>query len=80
MNESVEYRPPLADYFEDLERRYGDQFSFDRLSAEELETVERLAREAIENDPRVSPVEKKNLAPLLTLVEMQRRKRGATRH
>ena len=80
MSETAEYRPPLADYFEDLERRYGDQFSFDRLSMEELDTVERLARDAIDNDPRISAVEKKNLTPLLTLIDMQRRKRNASRH
>jgi hypothetical protein len=80
MSETAEYRPPLADYFDDLERRYGDQFNFDRLSMEELETIERLARDAIDNDPRISAVEKKNLTPLLTLVDMQRRKRNAARH
>jgi hypothetical protein len=77
MSDAAEYRPPLADYFDDLEKRYGDQFNFDRLSIEELETIERLARDAIDNDPRVSAVEKKNLTPLLTLVDMQRRKRAA---
>ena len=80
MSETAEYRPPLADYFEDLERRYGDQFNFDRLSLEELDTIERLARDAIVNDPRISAVEKKNLTPLLTLIDMQRRKRNASRH
>ena len=80
MSETAEYRPPLADYFEDLERRYGDQFNFDRLSMEELDTVERLARDAIDNDPHISAVEKKNLTPLLTLIDMQRRKRNASRH
>ncbi|APZ43980.1 hypothetical protein [Acidihalobacter ferrooxydans] len=77
---AAEYRPPLADYFDELERRYGDQFSFDKLNDEELATVERLTREAIEHDPRVSAVEKKNLAPLLTLLDMQRGKRKAARH
>ena len=80
MSETAEYRPPLADYFEDLERRYGDQFNFDRLNLEELDTIERLARDAIDNDPRISAVEKKNLTPLLTLIDMQRRKRNASRH
>jgi hypothetical protein len=80
MSEAAEYRPPLADYFDDLEKRYGDQFNFDRLSLEELDTIERLARNAIDTDPRVSTVEKKNLTPLLTLVDMQKRKRGGARH
>ncbi|MEJ2655123.1 MAG: hypothetical protein P8Z69_07460 [Acidihalobacter sp.] len=80
MSEAAEYRPPLADYFDDLEKRYGDQFNFDRLSLEELDTIERLARDAIDNDSRVSTVEKKNLTPLLTLVDMQKRKRSGPRH
>ncbi len=70
-----EYRPPLADYFDVLEQRHGDQFSFDNLSEEELASLARLARDAIENDPHVSTVEKKNLGPLLTLIDMQQQKR-----
>ena len=77
MNKAADYRPPLADYFDELERRYGGDLDFTRLSLDELKTVERLARDAIERDPNVTRVEKKNLAPLLTLVNMHRRKRRA---
>lgn len=76
MNTTSDYQPPLAHYFSELEARYGDAFSFDRLNDEELLELERLGRDAIERDPRVSTVEKANLKPLLTLIEMQRRKRG----
>lgn len=76
MNATSDYQPPLAAYFDELETRYGDQFSFDRLSDEELLTLERLGRDAIERDRKISAVEKANLKPLLTLVEMHRRKRG----
>ena len=73
------YRPPLADYFDSLERQHGARFSFDRLREDELQTLARLARDAIAHDPLVSAVEKKNLGPLLTLIDLQlqKRRRGA---
>lgn len=77
MSKIVDYRPPLADYFNELERRHGAELDFSRLSLKELETIQRLALDAIERDPNVTQVEKKNLAPLLTLVDMHRRKRYA---
>ena len=74
-----EYRPPLADLFDQLEEKYGDasgEFSFDSLSDEELLQVERLGRKAIYEDPNVTAQEKINLQPLLQLVDKQRAKRG----
>lgn len=76
---SDDYRPPLADYFDQMEKKYGDGFTFDRLDDEELVTMERLGRDAIERDPRVTWQEKKNLGSLITLIEMQRQKRGLNR-
>lgn len=69
------YRPPLADYFDELEDRYGEAFSFDRLTDSELQEVERLGRDAIEQDPNVTEVEKVNLRPLLMVIEQQQAKR-----
>ncbi|MFP4560816.1 MAG: hypothetical protein ACLFRB_09305 [Thiohalorhabdus sp.] len=74
-----DYRPALADYFDQLEAKYADgngDFSFDALSDEELLEVERLGRHAIYEDPQVTAQEKINLKPLLLLVEKQREKRG----
>jgi len=70
------YRPAIADYFDQLEADYGEEFSFDRLSDEELLELERLGRHAIEQDEQVRADEKKALQPLLQLIDMQRRKRG----
>ncbi|MEJ2508642.1 MAG: hypothetical protein P8009_04020 [Gammaproteobacteria bacterium] len=70
------YRPAIADYFDQLEAAYGDDFSFDRLSDEELLELERLGRHAIEQDEQVRADEKKALQPLLQLIDMQRKKRG----
>ena len=71
-----DYRPPIADYFDRLEAAYGEEFSFDRLSDEELLELERLGRHSIERDERVTAGEKKALQPLLQLIDMQRKKRG----
>ena len=70
------YRPPLADYFDEIEAKYGEDFTFDKLTDDELQTLERLGRHAIDQDQRVTWQEKQNLAPLITLIEIQRRKRG----
>lgn len=70
------YKPPVANYFETLEARYGDNFSFDRLSDSELLELERLGRQAIEIDPLVTSTEKQMLAPLLTLTAKQKQKRN----
>lgn len=72
---SDDYQPPLAEYFNRMEAKYGEGFSFDALSDDELSTLERLGRHAIEEDPRVSRQEKRNLAPLITLIGIQRSKR-----
>ncbi|SFD61375.1 hypothetical protein SAMN05660831_01988 [Thiohalospira halophila DSM 15071] len=74
-----DYRPALADYFDELEARYADangDFSFDSLSDEELLKIEELARHAIYEDGQVTTQEKLNLQPLLDLVGKQRAKRG----
>lgn len=74
-----DYRPPLADYWDEMAAKYGDasgDFSFDQLTDAELLELERLGRQAIHEDPRVTSQEKINLQPLLTLVEKQRAKRG----
>jgi len=74
-----DYRPPLADYWDRMEAKYGDasgDFTFDQLSDDELLEMERLGRQAIYEDPNVTSQEKINLQPLLMLVEKQRTKRG----
>jgi len=76
---SDDYRPPLADFWDQMEAKYGDSsgdFSFDSLSDDELLEMERLGRHAINEDPKVTGQEKINLQPLLMLVEKQRTKRG----
>jgi len=74
-----DYRPPLADYWDRMEAKYGDasgDFSFDKLSDDELLEMERLGRQAIYQDQQVTSQEKINLQPLLSLIEKQRAKRG----
>jgi hypothetical protein len=75
---SDDYRPPMADYFDELEARYGADFMFDRLADEELMEFRRLAREAVERDPKVTAEEKKALTPLVELLDRIRIKRGLT--
>lgn len=74
------YRPKLADYFDEMEIKYGHDFSFDRLTDEELLTLEHLGRHAVDEDVQVTWQDKQNLAPLITLIELQRAKRGLRRH
>jgi hypothetical protein len=76
MSTDENYRPPLADYFDSLESRYGEGFNFEKLSDEELTELERLGRDAVERDPKVSAVEKQNLGMLLRLVNLVREKRA----
>ena len=76
---SDDYRPPLADYWDKMEAKYGDasgDFTFDKLSDDELLEMERLGRQAIYEDQQVTSQEKINLQPLLSLIEKQRAKRG----
>jgi|GEM_PF-1165717 len=75
MSTDKDYRPPLADYFDSLESRHGEDFNFEKLSDEELTELERLGRDAVERDPKVSDVEKQNLGMLLKLVNIVRLKR-----
>ena len=54
----------------------AEDFTFDKLTDDELLTLERLGRHAIDEDTEVTWQEKQNLAPLITLIEIQRKKRG----
>lgn len=73
---SDEYRPPLADYFDALEKKYGADMIFEKAQDEELMELQRLAKHAIQEDAQITQVEKANLKPLLTLIELQRSKRS----
>ncbi len=73
---SEAYKPQLAIYFDKLEAKYGENFMFDVLSDEELLQLERHARHAIEQDPKVTMDEKQALSPILSVIEAQRRKRS----
>ena len=66
MTEEEEYRPPLADLFDRLEEKYGDESGelwFDYLTDDELLEGEELGRQAIYEDPNVTGQEKVNLQP-----------------
>jgi len=71
-----EYRPPLADYWDTLEARYGNGFSLDTISVEELRELLNHLRAAVEQDPLVTPVEKANLGMVLKHAEAVLRRRG----
>ena len=73
-----DYRPPLADYWDSLESRYGSGFTLDAIPLEELRELERHLRAAVEQDPRVTPVEKTNLGMVLRHARsvLQRRSGG----
>nr|WP_296749593.1 hypothetical protein [Thioalkalivibrio sp.] len=73
-----DYRPPLADYWDSLETRYGSGFSLDAIKLEELRELERHLRAAVEQDPKVTPVEKTNLGMVLRHAQsvLQRRADG----
>lgn len=60
-----DYRPPLADYWDALEARYGSGFSLDAISIDELRQLEVHLRTAVDRDPQVTPVEKANLGMVL---------------
>lgn len=60
-----DYRPPLADYWDSLEKRYGPGFRLEALSDAERATLIAHLRDAVERDPRVTPVEKANLKLVL---------------
>ena len=60
-----DYRPPLADYWDALEARYGSGFTLDAIGREELRELERHLAAAVEQDPRVTAVEKANLGMVL---------------
>ncbi len=65
------YRPKILVYFDELEMKYGEHFTFDALKYTELQSLERFARHAIEADPDVEARDKDNLRALLTLIKKQ---------
>lgn len=73
-----DYRPPLADYWDALEDRYGSGFNFEGITVEELRQLRAHLREAVEQDPRVTQVEKANLGMVLKHADsvLQRRSGG----
>ncbi len=73
-----DYRPPLADYWDALEARYGSGFSFEGITIDELRQLQAHLREAVERDPRVTQVEKANLGMVLKHADsvLQRRSGG----
>ena len=67
----METRPQILVYFEELEHRYGQHFTFDSLKTTELCRLERLANHAIELDNNVSETDRQNLRALLALIRKQ---------
>ncbi|OOC11239.1 MULTISPECIES: hypothetical protein [Thioalkalivibrio] len=70
-----DYRPPLADYWDELESRYGGGFNFQQISREELDQLIGHLRQAVNQDPQVTEVEKQNLALVLKHAEESRKRR-----
>lgn len=64
-------RPQILVFFEELEAKYGEHFTFDALKTTELCRLERLANHAIEIDAGVSETDRQNLRALLALVKKQ---------
>ena len=62
-------------FFDQLESKYGERFTFEALTDTELLNMERLTHEALERDTRITEDDKKSLRPLLMLIEKQRRYR-----
>jgi len=71
-----DYRPPLADYWDALETRYGSAFSLDTITLDELRELRSHLRAAVEHDPLVTPVEKANLSMVLKHADAMLRRRG----
>jgi len=71
-----DYRPPLADYWDALEARYGSGFSLDTITLDELRELRSQLRAAVEQDPLVTPVEKTNLGVVLKHADAVLRRRG----
>ena len=70
-----DYRPPLADYWDELESRYGGGFNFQQISREELDRLIGHLRQAVNQDPQVTEIEKQNLALVLKHAEESRKRR-----
>ncbi|MFO8153626.1 hypothetical protein [Thioalkalivibrio sp.] len=73
-----DYRPPLADYWDALEVRYGSGFSLETITLDELRQLQAHLRAAVEQDPLVTQVEKANLGMVLKHADavLQRRTGG----
>lgn len=71
-----DYRPPLADYWDALEARYGNGFSMETISVDELRELRTHLRAAVEEDPLVTPAEKANLGMVLKHAEAVLHRRG----
>ena len=65
------YRPQILVFFDELETKYGEHFTFDSLKYTELQQLERLAHHAITVDKNVNETDKSNLRALLLLVRKQ---------
>lgn len=74
---SDDYRPPLADYWDQLESRYGGGFNFHQISRDELAQLVEHLRHAVREDPQVNEVEKQNLGLVLKHAEQTLEKREA---
>ncbi|ADC70607.1 hypothetical protein TK90_0090 [Thioalkalivibrio sp. K90mix] len=72
-----DYRPPLADYWDQLEARYGGGFNFHQISRDELAQLVEHLRHAVKEDPQVTDVEKQNLGLVLKHAEQTLDKRKA---
>lgn len=71
-----DYRPPLADYWDGLEARYGSGFSLEAITIDELRQLRSHLRAAVEEDPLVTPVEKANLGMVLRHADAVLRRRA----
>ncbi|MBS0001459.1 MAG: hypothetical protein KFF45_00075 [Thioalkalivibrio sp.] len=71
-----DYRPPLADYWDALEARYGSGFSLETITLDELRQLQAHLREAVEQDPLVTQVEKTNLGMVLKHADTVLRRRA----
>lgn len=71
----TEHAQEIVSYFDYLETKYNEQFNIDTLTDTELVTMERLARDALEEHSPLSANDKSSIVPLLSLLEQHRRRR-----
>ena len=65
------YHPKIVRYFDGLESKYGERFTFDILADSELLKMECLTREALQRDTRITEDDQNSARPLLMLIEKQ---------